>query len=512
VPQLTRFPPAPCYNCSDVREEWEVYAAQIDSDPRCFLSASVQRLRVRRGYIIRAAQAAGDTTSGLLTIGNGVDGFADSKAVIVVLNGKKVCKKSDLNKKTGEVSIPVELKAQNKIKIIVRGSGSAVKVTLTAAAGGGGGGFSRLIGYGDSLLAGFEDGSLVEVYQVWSLGAQIATHAGARFVLPLICEPGIPPRYKFENGKLILPDSQPGYRTNPNQQCHNLAVPGATLWATLNVKSLGGANPFYDIILGGQRTMIQEAKRLNPTFVLLWIGSNDVLGMVTSTDPEDHTSLNDFKRDFETVLQELKDSGAGIVAANLPDVTTVAILVKPLTIQVAIGGVPSNALILITDKILSKLNLGPDDYLTPDEVAQIRATVQAFNAEIAALCAKYGVPVVDIYSMSQRWESQGVYLAGRHLNAEWQGGLFSLDGIHPSNTGHAIIANEFINVINAGFGTSLPLVDVESVFWQDPNRPTSPPLREPLLTAGDCAPVESALRIINTARSAAAAGRQSKNR
>ena len=43
------------------------------------------------------------------------------------------------------------------------------------------------------------------------------------------------------------------------------------------------------------------------------------------------------------------------------------------------------------------------------------------------------------------------------------GGLFSLDGVHPTSRGQGIIANEFIKVINTKWGTSIPLVNVSQI-------------------------------------------------
>jgi hypothetical protein len=40
----------------------------------------------------------------------------------------------------------------------------------------------------------------------------------------------------------------------------------------------------------------------------------------------------------------------------------------------------------------------------------------------------------------------------------------SFDGIHPSNTGYAIIAYEFIKAINAAYGAHIPEVDVKAVY------------------------------------------------
>lgn len=439
---------------------------------------------------------ATDQRAALLEIANGVNGRARAKAVIVVLNGKKVCTKKQVGRKTAKAAIPLLLQSKNKIKIVVRSGGSEISVKLSARKAD----FKRLVGFGDSLLAGFQDGSLVETYQVWGFGAQIAKQGGAKFTLPLISEPGIPPRYRLENGMLVQPDPNPGHRTNPNEDADNLAVPGANVWASLNVKSMGAANPFFDIILGGRRTMVQEVQQRNPTFVILWIGSNDVLGMVTSTDTDDHTKLSDFKRDFESVLKELSETGACIVASNLPDVTAIAVLMKPLSAQVILLGVPADALILITDVL--KTSFHPDDYLTPNEVTQIRSTIQQFNAEIAKLCEKYGVPLVDAYALSRRWEDNGVRVDGQALTAEWRGGLFSLDGIHPSNTGHALLANEFIKVINQSYETSIPFVDVSSVFRQDPNKPTGVPADEATVCFESDNPFEPVMRLLSRGRTA----------
>ena len=49
------------------------------------------------------------------------------------------------------------------------------------------------------------------------------------------------------------------------------------------------------------------------------------------------------------------------------------------------------------------------------------------------------------------------------------GGMFSLDGVHPTARGYAVIANEIMKVIEAGFGATLPPVDPSeftTVFYQ----------------------------------------------
>jgi hypothetical protein len=43
------------------------------------------------------------------------------------------------------------------------------------------------------------------------------------------------------------------------------------------------------------------------------------------------------------------------------------------------------------------------------------------------------------------------------------GGLFSLDGVHPSSKGAAVVANEFIRVMNATWGMNVADVQVVKI-------------------------------------------------
>ena len=55
----------------------------------------------------------------------------------------------------------------------------------------------------------------------------------------------------------------------------------------------------------------------------------------------------------------------------------------------------------------------------------------------------------------------GIRIQGTLLQPDFSpNGLFSTDGIHPTARGNAILANEFINVIEEAFGADIPNVDV----------------------------------------------------
>ena len=59
-------------------------------------------------------------------------------------------------------------------------------------------------------------------------------------------------------------------------------------------------------------------------------------------------------------------------------------------------------------------------------------------------------------------------VGGQRLTADLFGGIFSLDGIHPTNTGFALIANEFIKALNTSFAAGIPPLPVRQIQKDDP--------------------------------------------
>jgi hypothetical protein len=62
----------------------------------------------------------------------------------------------------------------------------------------------------------------------------------------------------------------------------------------------------------------------------------------------------------------------------------------------------------------------------------------------------------------------GVTINGYTATTVFLGGLFGLDGIHPTNTGYALIANQFIAALNTRFSSSIATVNVSTVAANDP--------------------------------------------
>ena len=161
-------------------------------------------------------------------------------------------------------------------------------------------------------------------------GAHRATGGCPDFQLPLVSEPGIPIELHLATlspAPLIVPKSdKPGAPTNLalTRAYNNLAVPGATvLDAGTRTTDNGG---LHDLILRGRGTQVAQAVAARPSVITLWIGNNDVLGGV-GPRPRDRRRDGDAGRRLPrpttpVIVATLRNTGARIVAANLPDVTS----------------------------------------------------------------------------------------------------------------------------------------------------------------------------------------------
>jgi phospholipase/lecithinase/hemolysin len=363
---------------------------------------------------------------------------------------------------------------------------------------------SNLVVIGDSLAAGFQNGSLLDVQQNKGFASLIAAQAQVPLPLPLIAYPGIP--NVITNVSLGPPpiiQMAPGVstgRTNPLVQPKNLAVPGATVQDALTTRPtcIPGSPTITDLVLGLPApclglglplSQVEWAEALHPTTVIVWLGSEDALKAVFSGTSAALTPPSSFATAYAEVMVRLAGTGAKLVAANVPDVTDIPYLTSA-PVAANLFGVPPQEFQLF----LFMLGIGPADLLTPDalaligpillnqipgplpsnvvldatEILAIRSATQAYNEIIANQAAAHGAALVDVAALYNSINAKGVVVGGQRLTADLFGGIFSLDGIHPTNTGFAIIANEFIKAMNTSFAAGIPPLPVRQVQKDDP--------------------------------------------
>jgi len=94
--------------------------------------------------------------------------------------------------------------------------------------------------------------------------------------------------------------------------------------------------------------------------------------------------------------------------------------------------------------------------LTPEEQAAIRTAVDAYNATIADIAsANDNIALVDLNTILTQAATVGISFDDYTLSSGLiTGGLVSLDGIHLTARGYALMANKFLEAIDAEFGTN----------------------------------------------------------
>jgi hypothetical protein len=216
------------------------------------------------------------------------------------------------------------------------------------------------------------------------------------------------------------------------------------------------------------------ALQLQPKTILVSIGNNDALGSLTLASAP--TPPAQFAASYNALLGALASTGAKVVVSNIPDVTTVPFLVPAPAFQAAchflpVGVITADFLVPnLVDPTQTSINICSNFAVRSGVlIAQARAAVVTYNAIISACGLRVSVPVVvDVNGLLTRLSQNGFVVGKHYLTTGFLGGLFSLDGIHPTNTGYAILANEVISTMNSQLNTNIPLVSVEAVAANDP--------------------------------------------
>ncbi|RIV27233.1 SGNH/GDSL hydrolase family protein [Fibrisoma montanum] len=372
--------------------------------------------------------------------------------------------------------------------------------------------FSRYLAVGNALTAGFSNGGLYRESQLNAypnlLAQRFQSAGGSAFVQPLFNEDqangsgylqqtsgpavaGFPALGYVSSGTAIRSRNPMLFTKYTGPAPANLGIPNLRL-ADLNTAGYGSAqgNPFFERLLTSgqeQTTYLDYVKARSTgqnghTFFTCSIGSDDVMAFVTSGGREAITSTTTFTTHLRQLLDVLTSRQAKGVLSNLPDITTLAylntrtvtamqgpnkVVVYIRTGQGVVRPATADDLILndadsiglagktgLQKGYFSAYPLHNEDVLDADEVKQARNAVQAFNSIIQAEATARNLPVVDLYGLSGRLKA-GLTQNGITLNTTFlTGGFYSLDGTYPTSRGYALIANEYLSVINKAYQSS----------------------------------------------------------
>jgi hypothetical protein len=166
-------------------------------------------------------------------------------------------------------------------------------------------------------------------------------------------------------------------------------------------------------------------------------------------------------------LSEYQTSGLGVPdsAALVPLLIASGVdpMVAPIQAGLLQAAMQAGGLITSGDSIPGNLTL------TASETEAIGQAVVGFNQKIAGVAASTtpNIPLIDMNSLLAILNSSGYEgYSGQFVFFDPQNTAFSLDGVHPNNGGYAIIANEFIKVLNQFPGITLPLLNLDDFKGQ----------------------------------------------
>ncbi|WP_025143249.1 SGNH/GDSL hydrolase family protein [Pedobacter jeongneungensis] len=384
--------------------------------------------------------------------------------------------------------------------------------------------FSKYIAVGNSLTSGFADGGLYlegqKVAYPNLIAAKMASVGGGAFTSPFFTDAqangsGYISLTALVNGTPTLtPVLGNGWRDAPTNsrlfkysgEVQNLGIPGMRVDLSFDpTLTFSAANPYFERLLTdaqvGKTNYFQFIQGRNHTFFSLWLGNNDVLGYATNGavtvtgDPT--TVLTDkvtFSSLYSNLLNALTAGGQKGIVATIPDVTAVpyfntvtpaallnaAKAINPaaaaIYIQTGTGAVraaTSEDLIRLPFQSAGLFGTGAIPYglhplnpiannwvLDKDEVIKVKDYVNSYNSSIKSLATSKGLAIADTYTYFNQVKT-GINLQGVGINAAFiTGGAFSLDGIHLTPRGNAVIANVFIDAINAKYGSTIPTIDI----------------------------------------------------
>jgi hypothetical protein len=318
--------------------------------------------------------------------------------------------------------------------------------------------------------------------------------SGSPILIPVSTELGIRGQTTIANIPVTL-------YTKFTADNNNYGVPGIKL-RDVKFAPYGNFNGYFERLLPGNAgtnntTYLDFVTSKDFTFFSNWLGNNDALGYATSGGVGDVlTPKADFNTTYSEVLDKLTAKGAKGIVATIPDVSSIPFL-NTVTISAVLAGVKAlvptvQALYIATNagariatnddlvvlnfptSLLGVPNANSLPYglhpgnpiesryiLDKDEVALVKDFVNSYNTSIKTLANAKGLAIFDAFEYLNTLKGPGRVIDGVTLNTAFiQGKVFSLDGVHATPMGYAVIANEMMTQINLKYGSTLPRVNL----------------------------------------------------
>lgn len=384
--------------------------------------------------------------------------------------------------------------------------------------------FTTYVAVGNSLTAGYMDGTVSRVGQTYSfpnlLAQQFALVGGGAFTQPSYAEDvnnlgGI---QGLTGTRLVINASVGGVQpiagtptitlTPQATAYNNMGVPGAKSFH-LTFPGYGALNPYFTRhATSPTATVLGDAMSKVPTFFTNWIGANDVLAYATSggaqadgvTPAADHNStgnmnpatygMNDitnsnvFASVYSTIVTTLTSGGAKGVVATVPSVTSIPYFTTVKYNAISDAAIASNPQASLLVQLYGFLSVATNGRITPlnltDGVNNALlindSDLTSLSAQITAYANASGNPLLvsnanalgAIYGKSRLATAEdlvvltasGILLPPNNVNASLPA-PFNLNGITaPLANKWVLTANEKAKVANATAAYNAAIVSI----------------------------------------------------
>jgi hypothetical protein len=358
--------------------------------------------------------------------------------------------------------------------------------------------FRKFVSLGTSNSMGVQSAGVFAGGQLAAWPAQLAARAGAAYTPPLIADPGcgpplLPPLAAdvvlvgaFGNDLVttVMNTCAP-LRAGITLPANNVAISGADVHdARFMTPELAAASSarkgmLYSRVLAPFQTQLTAMLAQQPTFVSVELAANEVLPATTG-QVSVITPYENWRTDFDAVIDAVKSTNARAVLVGLPNDGAKFPSVRrareffnqwpyllTLGISVSFNCYFSSNYLFIPGYVLSLISKAPttatcadvpgtaDYVLTPNDMSVINARMAQMNAHIQAKATEnsyayfsletvYGLPKPS-FNMVDVLFSNSPF--GSHM---------SLDGVHPSSGGQALLAQAAAGAIAAKYGITIP--------------------------------------------------------
>ena len=361
---------------------------------------------------------------------------------------------------------------------------------------------SNYVAIGTSISMGWLDDGVLGQSQQVSWTRQLAERVGVPFALPLIQAPGCKPPFAWPLGSFRRIDGSSAI--GPNNTCaaneagvtlptHNLAVENATAREALTATpetATQGRGPVTSRVLPSGMTQVTAMRSLNPTFVSVELGGNELLPAQAGVLAPGltFTPFEVFAASYREIIDNVKATRAKAVLVSLradlrkfptirtgPEIASQRAAFAAYNVTVNADCDASANYIFVRGKVITAVATGlgrkqfglppydlscadipgtVDFVLTPADIEFLNALGARMSDEIERLAVENGYAhfaLGVLYNGSK--DDVPFDLTAYVTSAEPYGKWISLDGVHPSEAGHGVLARAAVVAIQQTYGT-----------------------------------------------------------